>query len=238
VWLMLFAMLFLIAWPFALTHLELIRNLVGSSWDLIVELMPPLGLAVAAGLFLVGVLLLTAPEQYGPADRADRRRRRLLRLLAAIPLFGVVVEGALLASIETRYLRFVDLEWWFFAVFLGVLAASIPLPALLFYQLRSLAKRAHSAHLAEHCAIVGIGMSSALLYAAVMSIIFAFADRWGLDPNWTSRSAVSLVLMVLCGVSATLLMFWSVYLLIRFAIAFHSAARELRQKWKRDDRAA
>jgi hypothetical protein len=81
-------------------------------------------------------------------------------------------------------------------------------------------------------------MSSALLYAAVMSIIFAFADRWGLDPNWTSRSAVSLVLMVLCGVSATLLMFWSVYLLIRFAIAFHSAARELRQKWKRDDRAA
>jgi len=30
---------------------------------------------------------------------------------------------------------------------------------------------------------------------------------------------------------------WSVYLLIRFAIAFHSAARQLRQKWKRDDRA-
>jgi hypothetical protein len=38
-------------------------------------------------------------------------------------------------------------------------------------------------------------------------------------------------------VLATILfLLWSTYLLIRFAIAFHIAARNLRRQWLRDDR--
>jgi hypothetical protein len=36
-------------------------------------------------------------------------------------------------------------------------------------------------------------------------------------------------------VLSLLMILWSFYLLIRFAISFHKAARKLKRKWKRDD---
>jgi len=209
----------------------------GNSWLLIFELTPLFGPGIAAGVFALGVLSFTAREQYAPADQLDRRRRVLLRILAMFPLLGVVGEGALVSWSFSHTVSYVVMDWSIFAVFSGALAASIPLPALLFYQLRSLAKRARSEHLAEHCAIVGIGMSSAVLYGMVMAIIFQFSERWALDPNWATRSSVSLGLMIVCTLSASLFALWSFYLLIRFAIAFHIAARQLNRKWKTDDRA-
>lgn len=214
-----------------------IRGVSWRSVQLISDLMPLLGVGIPAAIFPLGMLTLTAREQYGPADRTDRRRRVLLRALATVPLLGIVGEGALLGRVLSQNMRYTTMEWSSFALSAAVLAACIPLPGLLFYQLRSLAKRARSAHLAEHCAIVGVGMSSGVSYATVMLIIFQFAKDWGLDPDWGTRSSVSLVLMLVCTLSAALFTIWSLYLLIRFAIAFHFAARQLRQKWRADDRA-
>jgi hypothetical protein len=43
-------------------------------------------------------------------------------------------------------------------------------------------------------------------------------------------------MMLLMSLGGTLFALWSLYLLIRFAIAFSRAYRQLRKKWKRDDR--
>ncbi len=207
-----------------------------SGW-IIFGVVPLAVLAIPACVFLLGALNLTAREHYGPADRTDRNRRRWIRILAAMPLLGVACEGLLMWwSLSARTRWYATLGWDTFGIALVVLLACIPLPALLFYQLRSLAKRARSAHLAEHCAIVGIGTSIAVSYATAVVILFQFAEDWGVDPEWTSRSPVSLVLILLCSLSASLFAIWSFYLLIRFAIAFHSAACQLSRKWKADDR--
>jgi hypothetical protein len=219
-------------------YVTFLRRHPRTSWHLVTELVQLigfLGVGIAAVTFLLGTLMLTAREQYVPADRADRLRRVLLRAVAAVPLFGVLADGALNQSTLSAYITPDDRN--FFVSHLAVLVASIPLPALLFYQLRSLAKRARSAHLAEHCAIVGIGMSSAVLYLAIVVITFHIAEQHDPGEMWALHSSLSFVLLLLCTVSASLFVLWSVYLLIRFAIAFRSAARQLHQKWKRDDRA-
>jgi len=243
VWLILLALMLLIVFSIVMDPLANWlfdwRSVASSpSIAFMIHYWPLLGPAIAAGVFLLGVSMLAAREQYGPADRADRLRRGLLRILAVGPLLGVVAQGLVIQWVLPprriwgwdRALRPESSPIWF-----GVLAACVPLPALLFYQLRSLAKRARSAHLAEHCAIVGIGMSAAVSYAAAMLITFQFGEQWGLATTWATRSSVSLALLLVCAVSALLFVLWSGYLLIEFAIAFHSAARQLRRKWKRDD---
>jgi hypothetical protein len=44
------------------------------------------GFELGAILFFLGVMLLTRREGYPPADQADRRLRKILRLAAAVPL--------------------------------------------------------------------------------------------------------------------------------------------------------
>jgi hypothetical protein len=112
----------------------------------------------------------------------------------------------------------------------------LPLPLLMFVRLRGLAKRARSAHLAEHCMIVGIGTSVSLAYVSLALLLLYNGDQWFGD-NWSSRSNASMGLLLALWTSALLFALWSVYLLIRFAIAFGSAARKLRHKWRVDDRA-
>jgi hypothetical protein len=50
------------------------------------------------------------------------------------------------------------------------------------------------------------------------------------------RSPVSLIMMLVMSVASGLFILWSLYLLVRFAIAFWIAAGRLRRKWTRDDR--
>ena len=113
------------------------------------------GLAICRGQ---GGRLLTAwREHYPPADLADAWLRRSLRIATTVPLMLVVlfsVMEALAASSEVW-----RLAWWLgwsLAIGLAVVGI-IPLPLLIMLRLRGLAKRARSAHLAEHCLIVGIG---------------------------------------------------------------------------------
>ena len=227
VWLMLLSLVMLFVLPIVADQLRTwLYNMsrFGGFWWRLADLLSLVSLAIPAVMFLLGVLSLTAREQYGPADQDDRRRRWLLRVLAPVPLLGTVA-AILTGSLFLRHWPYTEPQWILFAVSVGVLGPSIPLPILLFYQLRSLAKRARSAHLAEHCAIVGIGTSLAVFYATALVILFQFAEQWGLDRNWTSRSPVSLILFLVSTVSASLFALWSFYLLVRFAIALHFAAR-------------
>jgi hypothetical protein len=203
---------------------------------------PWLGADVAAAALLVGLVLISRREGFAPADAADRWRRRLLRLLALLPLaaLGIVHVTSHQQSISAmgRYsISGADLgEREIYALLIVTLACA-PLPALLFFQLRSLAKRARSAHLAEHCAIVGVGNSLTLLYVAFYGILMENASRWGFGQNWTSRSPVALGFMLLLFVSAILFALWNAYLLLSFAVAFGRASRKLRTQWRQSDRA-
>src|SRR5688500_14287690 len=127
------------------------------------ELLPLLILSpmsIATLMLLTGTWLLTSREGYAPADDADRWRRRALRALATVATVGII--GANFGM----HVRANGIVIGFRAnaaldVLQVICAISIiPFPLLLFARLRSLARRVRSAHLAEHCAIVGAGMSA------------------------------------------------------------------------------
>jgi hypothetical protein len=230
----LLALLFTFVWPM------LLHGLQGSSWYWqawltyrIFRLFPLLGFDIAAVLFLAGALLLSQPEGYEPADKADRVWRRVLSAWAIVPV-AVVAIAEIDIYAQPPLNDYTDLFMW--SIIIG-LFAMLPLPPLLFFQLRRLAWRAKSAHLAEHCVIVGIGTMAGLLVADVFVLMLYNGDRWGLGPNWATSSTLSLMLSLVVGLMAGLVFLWSIYLLVRFAISFWKAARMSRQIWKRDDRA-
>jgi len=197
------------------------------------------GMDASALLVLAGVWLLTSPEGYPPADGADRRLRFALRAAAFVPVVAVLGQN-LVIYVQYRSATMQPAGW------AGALATAVtllstvgmaPLPLLLFMHLRGLARRARSAHLAEHCLIVGVGTAAAFAYAGVVEFMTQHADALGLGSNWQTSSKVSLWLFVLASTAALLFTLWSLYLLVRFAIAFRRAARQLRSRWTSDDMA-
>jgi hypothetical protein len=199
------------------------------------------GLAIAAAVLLVGVIMLTLPEGYLPADLADRMLRRWLRVAAVAPLLaaGLMVAYTLvtlsrtiqLGNFPARYAgartitRHDPIAAFVYAAFYVGTLGSAPLPLLLFLRLRGLAKRARSAHLAEHCLIVGVGAAGSLVYTGVISDVFENPWRYGLGRNWSTSGPASLVLMLTLTIAAILMILWSIYLLVRFTVSFILAAR-------------
>lgn len=210
--------------------------------DFLEVLLPLLGLFVGGIAVCIGAWLLTHPEGYAPADAADRRRRYWLRIASFVPIFGVVALAVSRNMIENDGWPAPLLGHYSLGstlpqkIIIETLVLSCPLPALLFWQLRSLAKRARSAHLAEHCAIVGIGTSLSLIYVATTIFIATYSRALGLGEHWSTRSQVATLLLAVVATVAIMVVLWSLYLMIRFAIAFNRAARELRTAWDRDDR--
>ena len=239
--LMLYALVFTVVWPFLIDPLD---DRLGNPWSAqtyaIRARLPLLGFDAAAVLLLAGACLLTSREGYGPADRADRRLRVALRLAAAAPLLALALAHLHIEeAMQSPRFRFGSrAEWSPFQVGAVVVATlgCVPLPLLLFRQLRGLAVRARSAHLAEHCTIVGVGTSLTLVYVAAFTLLFENAERWGLGHTWHTRSQSALALMLVLSVAAVLFPLWSLYLLTRFALAFRRAARHLRARWTQDDR--
>jgi len=176
---------------------------------------------------------LTRKEGYRSADIGDRWVRWLLRLAALTPLVGAIIigvanEGSRFGNprLGVSYAKLAMLAYW-----VGV-AGSSPMPLLLFLRLRGLAKRARSAHLAEHCMIVGIGAALSTLAIAVAVPAVDYFERSGRLNMW---SPYATAMGLLLAVSACLFGLWTLYLLVRFAIAFLQAGRLASQKWKRDD---
>jgi hypothetical protein len=200
---------------------------------------------VAALLLIAAVFLLTTPEGYPPADRADRTRRLLLRGSTVLPLLAlwilhVATQLQLNEFVRTGSASGVDdlLRTWGFAAFLLGTVGVTPLPILLYLQLRSLAKRARSAHLAEHCVIVGAGNTLTLLYIPAYAVVQEYGARGAMGEHWYERSNVFMGMTLAAFVVALLFGLWNLYLLLRFAVAFMAASRTLRRSWREADRSA
>jgi hypothetical protein len=217
---------------------EIVRDYVGSrrqwAWA---ERVEPIGFMAIAMVFFGGVFFFTRREGYPPADSRDRWFRRLLRLFAllpfAFPILQLVETQLALAGGFRFYAR--SYAWIDTAVVWSTVA-TIPLPLLLLLRLRSLAKRARSAHLAEHCIIVGVGT---MLAAVCIFGTYEFLEhyrQWGFGEYWLERSKSFVWLGLIPAVLCTLFVLWWFYLMTRFAIAFMGASRKLSRQWKRDDR--
>jgi hypothetical protein len=233
-----------VLWPFAtyIGQAQLAVTVAGTSkwaYPLWIHLMWAGG-DVAGVVLLGGVWLLTSREGYPPADQADAWRRRLLRIVALAPL------GALALLHVTSQLSANTLARRgsggpdafngplpIIAFCLATLGGA-PFPVLLYLQLRSLAKRARSAHLAEHCVIVGVGNALTLVYIPVLALVMIIAERRGWGHVW--RNTGSLVMVLAMSVLACLFAMWNLYLLVRFAIAFAVVSRKRRKAWHLADR--
>jgi hypothetical protein len=236
-----------VLWPFAtyVGQAQLAVSIAGtSSWayPLWIHLMW-VGGDVAVGLLLGGVWLLTSREGFPPADRADAWRRRWLRIVALAPLGALVLlhtTSQLSANASARagglgYRDPFDGPLPIVAFCLATLGGA-PFLVLLYLQLRSLAKRARSAYLAEHCVIVGVGNALTLVYIPAFALVMNNAERWGWGADWTSRSKVALAMVLAVAVSSILFALWNCYLLSMFSTAFAVASRKRRKAWHLADR--
>jgi hypothetical protein len=246
VWLILLGLAMLVAWPYLTFVFRFngpVQNATGYAFK---AHMIWAGADLAAMLFVTGIVLLTSVEGYEPADQQDRWRRRWLRLAALPPIIALAIThvttqyqvSAMTAWMAGRR-NYVNTPSEFLAmiVFLLLTIGLVPLPLLLMVQLRSLAKRARNADLAEHCVIVGVGNTITLIYGPILRWIINSPETFGLSPNWYNRSTIALVMVGTLIALSLLFALWNVYLLVRFAIAFGSASRKLRRQWHRDDRA-
>jgi hypothetical protein len=241
--LILLAIVISAAWPFVTTWIMRRMSWLrigGMGWDS----LPLLGFDIASVAFVAGAWLLCSAEKYPPADRADRRLRWALRVFAVTPIL-VVLLGHVIGyyyRVPVRWVRIGGLRVTPISTVQRVFWAALmvgctPLPLLLFARLKGLAKRARSAHLAEHCMIVGVGTTASLVLFGTFAWISNNASRWGWGSYWTSRSQIALGMTVALAVAAILFTLWSLYLFIRFTDAFRRAALQLRGKWHDDDRA-
>ncbi len=123
------------------------------------------------------------------------------------------------------------------AVFLMAALAACVVPMLLAMYLRYVARRAHSAHLAEHCMIVGVGASATFLYNLLYQELMYRVLQGGSNlQHWAQNSAAGMIVTSLNALAPALFSLWALYLLARFAIAFFIASRRRRDLWQRDDR--
>lgn len=241
VFLILIALLIAMSWPFFYWQFMLpgIRwtGFFGMLYYASGTQLSVLGFDIAAIVLMFGIWLLATREGYEPADRQDREYRIWLRVAAFAPLFGMTFMHIYLAEIVARaWTNEPEIRWLLWTAILFLSIGSMPIPLLICLRMRSVAWRARSAHLAEHCVILGLGTAATLLLLPAVCILMEYGNRW-IGSNWTNNSTSSLLLILTLIVAGMLFWLWSVYLLIRFAVAFRRASRELKQKWKRSDHA-
>jgi hypothetical protein len=162
-------------------------------------------------MFAAGVWLVTARQPH--VFQARRWGWRwALRAVSLAPL-AMVVDGYLVAS--GRRVNYSANPHLFGFV------ALVPFPALLFFHLRRLARRVLDPALAEHCAIVGVGGS----------LILALGVGGTL-------ARIPFALVAAGQVGFVLFFLWTLYLMVRFAFAFHRAHRASREAWDAADAGA
>jgi len=241
IWLVLIALVLAIGWPLVLNNLpeaineklfNLAIRITGSpNGPYYLRPIVAAGGEIAAVLLVgIGCFLSTRAEGYEPADQLDRKRRAVIRILGFVPLlFGgwltmLVLAESGLANWSPRIFR---IPW----VPIGLVFIASLLPVAAFAQLRSLARRAGSSHLMEHCTIVGVGTSLTLLAITGFSILQAAGYMQDMR-----RSRIEPAAVLLVTTSTLLFWLWSLYLMIRFAISFGRASRESRRAWRAADR--
>ena len=197
--------------------------------------LPLLLIEVPAVFLTMGVFLVASRDRHGPCDKSDRRLCRSLRLAMLVPwaAFALMHFSFFVYHQRGWTERY---RWSEFAALALCTLGSTPIPILLALRLRALAVRERSAHLAEHCLIVGIGTALTLAYTFAMLVITDYSQEWGWQTHWLTRGRAGVMIAAGMGTLCVLFFLWEVYLLIRFAITFGGAARFLRRQWRRDDR--
>ncbi len=102
--------------------------------------------------------------------------------------------------------------------------------ASLFWHLKSLAARAPAPMLAADSPIVGTVLAACVAVSIVLGFLIA-RDPWAYG-IWMDVVRISLSIVLSIGLTAGI---WSVYLLIRYAIAFASSARQARRLMEQFD---
>jgi hypothetical protein len=198
------------------------------------------GWLLANAVMLGGVVLLTRPEGFAPADLADRRHRMLLRIAASMPLAGMLFLLALACVPQKPVLAqslasgppLLEIA----SLALGIIGG-VWLPWLLFTQFRNLARRARRPDLAKYCALVAAGSALAILFIGALIVSISFPPmRWLPDRLWIYPSASMWCGIMAVGVVAGIFVIWGLFLLVGFSLAFRRAAENMRDKWSRDDR--
>ncbi len=181
-------------------------------------------------LAIVGVWLLTGDPRSGQRD--PTARRWATRLLACLPLaLTVLLLAARLGTLDFEYLRTVEE----YGVALALPLVMGTLFILLTKRMTVLARRAPAPLLAADSPIVG--------YTAAAGLILLPLGGWGMEAllDWRDAPAWldALILSVL-GVGMAVLLtaiLWSVYLLVRYAIAFAQSRRQAKAAFDAADRA-
>jgi hypothetical protein len=186
-----------------------------------------LGFDLAALTLIVGVWLLTRPQHAAARDGVLRWSLRLASLGPAVALL------LLHAAFQVGGFGLVT-QRVAFAVMIPLTVGLAPIPALGFTLLRRLAKRVLNPNLAEHAAIVGVGLS--LTLAAIPMIVGAIYALDDLPFSRRQRNALSIGLPLLGMVSFLLFGGWSLLNCVRFALAFRRAHRGASRKWRDADR--
>jgi hypothetical protein len=169
--------------------------------------------------FLAGAWLLTRPQPR--FDETTAGARRATRAAAAALVLQVVTLDLMTLSGSPAFYRLTFVFSFAFAAF----------PALLFRHLRRLALRVLNPGLAEHCAIIGYGASAAL--------VLLFAMSFAPDALYRGRPGRYLVFTTAFLAAAALLsLLWSVWALLRFALALGKAWRASRDAWDAADASA
>jgi hypothetical protein len=156
-------------------------------------------------LFAAGAWLITAPQPHVFQARRGGWRWAL-RAVSLAPLAMVIDSYLVTSGRRVNYSANPQLFG-----FVGL----IPFPALLFFHLRRLANRVLNPSLAEHCAIVGVGGSASL--AVGMAGVFV---------------RTPFVVQFAANVGTMLFFLWTLYLMVRFAIAFHRAHAASVAAWR------
>ena len=187
-------------------------------------------LILPAMLAAAGTLLLAARSGRSDNDARDRRRRIALRVAAALLLLAVAFYVAACFGATPDFL-FSRSIITLVATLLSTFAACGLVAAAVAYSLRPLAERAPAPLLAADSPVVGYTLAGCFALPGALGVVGVTA---GLpDPVVDLWFAF---LAVFPAVAATLYL-WSIYLLIRYAVAFASSARQARAAFDAADAA-
>lgn len=191
-----------------------------------------IGLALGAVPLLLlwaGCLLLVSRAGFQRVDGTNPKMRLALRLAGLLPLLTLIALALSVADLLPELDEVTSM-----AMVLGGLALVGATFALLFFHLKRLAKRAPAPLLAADSPIVGIVFALALISPSIFVLIAYY------DLNPPQRGAADRLFMALTATWMSIglaSVFWSIYLLIRYAIAFARSASQARQLMRQFDAA-
>lgn len=183
--------------------------------------------AIPLLLLLAGCLLLVSRAGFQRVDGTNQLMRLSLRVIPLLPLLTLVALS--LAYVEVLPDMGPEIESAAVLAAPALIGLTI---ALLFFHLKRLAERAPAPLLAADSPVVGIVVAIALLSPAIPEALALDLPDMG---SAGQRFMFLLALWISIGVASLL---WSIYLLIRYAVAFARSAFQARDLMRRFDAAA